>query len=98
MTDMNTQEMFDCGDALDIAHAEALYERLSQVLEKGQDITLDASAVERADTAGLQVMCGFMQSVSVANIGCTWHAPTPAIYETAALLDLVECLQLPELG
>ena len=44
---------------LDVTGATALRERLIAALDVGLPVTLDATAVERVDTAALQVLIAF---------------------------------------
>ncbi|MBT10901.1 MAG: hypothetical protein CMI02_02560 [Oceanospirillaceae bacterium] len=53
MTDTIT---IDCGQRLSIDQAEALFSEAEKSVHHGGEITLDASAVQFCDTAGLQLL------------------------------------------
>ena len=84
-----------CDDSLDIAGAAALRQQLIQALERGKSpVVFDASNVERADTAALQLLAAFFKDAGAADIQAQWKDPSAALCEAAALLGLREVLSL----
>ena len=53
---MSSKTTFSCGNSLDITHVTGLYNRLERSLHKSNVIELKAEAVEKVDTAGLQLL------------------------------------------
>lgn len=83
-----------CGEALDISQAAELHARLMDALAGRRAVTLDASAVEQADTAGFQVLCAFVRDARAENIAVTWRQPSELFCRTANLMGLNEFLGL----
>ena len=82
------------GEALDIAHASKLKERLAGCLAKNLPVSVSAEKVEKADTAGLQIMCCFIKEVEQMGNSVTWQKPNDSIYTIAQLLGLTSALRL----
>lgn len=82
------------GDALDIAHASKLKERLRSCLAKNLPVQITADKVEKVDSAGLQLMCSFIKQVETMGNTVTWHKTSDPIYTIAALLGLTGNLKL----
>jgi len=83
-----------CDEVLDIAIAADLREALLEALRGGQPVTLDGSAVERADTAALQVLAAFFQDARSRGIPVRWHSPSAALLQAATLLGMVDILAM----
>lgn len=83
-----------CGDTIDISAVSGFRTQLLEALESGQAIELDASELERADTAALQLLSVFMQEANSQQQAVTWKEPSQALYESAALLGLSKLLHL----
>jgi len=56
---------------------------------------LNASQVDRVDTATLQVLGAFIQDVNTQQQTVQWEAPSEPLCQSAALLGLSEILCLP---
>jgi anti-anti-sigma factor len=91
---MTTKTTFSCGEALDIVHAIALHNRLQKSLSKSSTIELKADKVEKADTAGLQLMLSLSQEVQKTSGELIWKNPSPALIKAAHLLGLDKPLNL----
>lgn len=91
---MNDKTTVSLGTALDIMHASGLKERLTAALEKKPHIVLLAEKVERADTAGLQLIYSFRQAVTASNKQMSWKKPSDALLQASDLLDLTAALGL----
>lgn len=83
-----------CGDSIDISVVAGFRTQLLEALGSGKSIELDASELERADTAGLQLLSAFIQEADSQQQTITWKDPSPALCESAALLGLSEFLHL----
>lgn len=78
-----------------VKDAAALKQSLCAVLDSEAAVTLDVSAVERIDTAAIQVLCAFVrQRIADARI-VIWLGVPAALREAAGLLGVRELLMLP---
>ncbi|GAB6039401.1 STAS domain-containing protein [Endothiovibrio diazotrophicus] len=83
------------GEALDIAHVGELYERLVEVLRQGRQPALDATALERVDAAGVQLLAAYGRELKGLGGRLEWRGePAAPLREAARLLDLGEALGL----
>jgi ABC-type transporter Mla MlaB component len=78
-----------------VAGASALKARLASLLDEPQPITLDISALQRIDTAGLQVLTGFIRERAGHGRTVEWRGTAPALTGAAQLLGLTALLRLP---
>ncbi|MDT8385397.1 MAG: STAS domain-containing protein [Gammaproteobacteria bacterium] len=83
-----------CGEVLDITSVADFRLQLLEALTTKQPVELDASGVERADTAALQLLSAFMQDAHSQQQTVHWKDPSPALRQSAALLGLSPFLQL----
>jgi anti-anti-sigma regulatory factor len=81
-----------------ISDAPDLKDKLSGLLEEPQAVTLDVSALERIDTAGLQVIAAFVRERSARALKTEWRGSAPALTCAVRLLGLASVLRLPELA
>jgi anti-anti-sigma regulatory factor len=58
-------------------------------------IVLDGQAVERIDTASLQLLALFRREVNTRGGTVSWRGPSVALHEAADLLGLAPLLELP---
>ncbi|MGN6119709.1 MAG: STAS domain-containing protein [Rhodanobacter sp.] len=72
----------------------ALKEQLQQVLQHG-DIVIDAQALERVDTAALQLLVLFRRELEHNGGALAWRGTNEVLHEAAALLGLEQSLNLP---
>lgn len=91
---MSDKTTVSLGTALDIMHASGLKERLIAALEKKPHIVLIAENVERADTAGLQLIYSFKQAVEASKKQMSWKKPSDALLQASDSLDLTTALGL----
>ncbi len=91
---MASKSSFSCGKSLDITQADKLHKRLMSTLEKGLDIELSGDQVERADTAGLQLLLAFYQTATHQGTSITWKNPSEALLSSAKRLGLASELGL----
>ena len=91
---MASKTTFSCGKALDITQAAALHGRLLKALNKSSHIELKADQVEKADTAGLQLLAALHREASSTGGAIVWKQPSDTVCETAELLGLTAILQL----
>ncbi|HEC20228.1 MAG TPA: STAS domain-containing protein [Gammaproteobacteria bacterium] len=96
MADDFTQ--IDCGTTLDIACVAAFCMQCLAALEVKQKIVLQASELERVDTAALQVLVSLFQGARLQRQAVQWQSPSEALYQSAALLGLSDLLDLQDSG
>lgn len=76
----------------------ALKTQLLEVLERGDIVMLDGSAVERIDTAALQLLVIFQREVAAGDHQADWHGASDVLREAADLLGMAQLLKLPAVG
>ena len=91
---MSKPVVVDLPSNLTIATAETLHEQLEPLLNGSDDIVLNASAVERADTAGLQVLLAFSKALEARSVAITWSVPAKPLVDAAEQLGLKQLLAL----
>lgn len=85
---------FDLPENLTIATAELLHEQLEPFVNGNQDVVLNGSAVNRVDTAGLQLIYAFQQALKSHDASASWSAPSNTLLEVAEQLGLTQHLAL----
>lgn len=81
-----------------VADAGTLKSGLAKLLETSSVVTLDVSAVQRIDTAGLQILTTFVRERESQGRQVQWQGSAPALALAAQLLGLRSLLQLPAPG
>jgi ABC-type transporter Mla MlaB component len=77
-----------CGKVLGISKVSELYLSLRESLKSSLYIKIDASCVERVDTAGLQLLCAFVSESIQSGKKIQWHRPTQELIYSAKLLQI----------
>lgn len=80
---------------LSISEAENLYKGLAKVFKRKPPLVLDASKVERVDTASIQVLACFCHSAHERDIELSWHKPSINFCRAAELAGLNTVLGMP---
>ena len=78
-----------------VADASTLKSGLAKLLEDSGVVTLDIGAVQRIDTAGLQVIATFVRERESRGRQVEWRGTAPALTAAAKLLGLSSLLKLP---
>jgi ABC-type transporter Mla MlaB component len=78
-----------------VAEAVSLKDRLAALLEEPQPVTLDVAALQRIDTAGLQVLAAFVRERADNGRAVEWQGTVPVLTTAAQLLGLTSVLKLP---
>lgn len=81
-----------------VKDAAALKTSLCAFSNHGDAVTLDVSAVERVDTATMQLLCAFVRDRSGRNQGVTWRGESPALQDAVRLLGVGALLGLESKG
>jgi phospholipid transport system transporter-binding protein len=77
-----------------VAAADALKSELVRRLEEPEPVTLDVGALQRIDTAGLQLLAAFVRDRRTAGRAIEWRGRAPALEAAAGLLGLNDMLEL----
>jgi ABC-type transporter Mla MlaB component len=81
-----------------VADAGLLKIHLAKLLDASAIVTLDISAVQRIDTAGLQVIAAFVRERESRGRQVQWRGQAPALSNAARLLGLSQVLRLAAIG
>ena len=79
-----------------LAGATALKTSLCALSAQAGTVTLDASGVERIDTAALQLLAAFVRDRRLAGHAVEWHAVSAAMASAARVLGMSSMLSLAE--
>lgn len=80
----------------DISKAETLHERLEALLGSATRVDIDATQVERIDTAMLQLLTAFFRALDKHHTQARIFNPSRAFADTARLLGLAPILHLSD--
>jgi ABC-type transporter Mla MlaB component len=78
-----------------VAQADSLRSQLARRLDESGAVTVDVSAVQRIDTAGLQLLAAFVRDRRTAGRAVEWRGRASALDAAAGLLGLRDMLELP---
>ena len=78
-----------------VSDAGSLKERLTGLLDEPQAVTLDVTALQRIDTAGLQVITAFVLDRAANGRPTEWQGTAPVLATAAQLLGLTFIFKLP---
>src|ERR1700737_1983716 len=78
-----------------VSDAGSLKERLAGLLDEPQAVTLDITALQRIDTAGMQVITAFVRERAGHGRPVEWQGTAPVLATAARLLGLTSLLKLP---
>ena len=79
-----------------LAESAGLKSALCALLANAEPVTLDAAAVERIDTATLQLLAAFVRDRRLAGGAIEWRSVSAAVREAARLLGMDSMLSLSE--
>jgi anti-anti-sigma regulatory factor len=79
-----------------VREAEAFKVALQAAEDSSGDFTIQAGAVERIDTAALQLLLGFAARLRLTDRRLVWAAVPPALRQGARQLGVERALGLPE--
>jgi phospholipid transport system transporter-binding protein len=77
-----------------VVQADTLKSELARRVAQPQPVGLDVSALQRIDTAGLQLLAAFVRDRRTAGRAIEWHGRSPALEAAAGLLGLNAMLEL----
>jgi ABC-type transporter Mla MlaB component len=79
-----------------VKDAAALKSSLCAVANESAAVTLDTSAVERVDTATMQLLCAFVRDRSARNQSVVWRGVSQALNDAMRLLGVAAMLGFAE--
>lgn len=79
-----------------VKDAAALKTSLCAAVESPDSVVLDAAAVERVDTATMQLLCAFVRERAAHSRAVVWRGTPSALTEAARLLGAQSLLGLPQ--
>ena len=85
----------ECAEVLDIAGVAEFHARCLEALGTRKNLRLNASQLDRVDTAALQVLSAFIQDANTQEQTVEWENPSESLCQSAALLGLSKILCLP---
>ncbi len=91
MTETST---FDLPATMTISSVEALHEAMEPIVLQGCDVVVNGQAVEKIDTAGLQLVLAFKTAMTRQNVNFSWSACSDLLRESAQQLGLSQALTL----
>lgn len=77
-----------------LREAEALKAALLAAEDSSGDFVIDGAAVERVDTAGLQLLAGFVVRLRLTDRRLAWRAASTPLRDAARQLDLAQAMAL----
>lgn len=78
-----------------VSDADSLKEHLAGLLDEPLPVRLNVTALQRIDTAGLQLITAFVRERAGRGRLVEWQGSAPALTTAAQLLGLASVLKLP---
>jgi len=79
-----------------VKDAAALKTSLCAIANESASVTLDTSAVERVDTATMQLLCAFVRDRGTRNQRIVWRGQSQALHDAVRLLGVGSLLGFDE--
>ena len=86
--------IIDCGDALTVANAADMHQKLQAALNNSSTINLKADEVEKVDTAGLQLFVALSKEIERVSGEVIWQQPSDSLKQAAVTLGLTNAIGL----
>jgi ABC-type transporter Mla MlaB component len=83
------------GEQLVIGEVGTLHGQALEAFDAGAALRVDCSRVERADTAGVQLLVAMQREAARRGTALEWLDPTPALRDAVRCLALDDTLALP---
>lgn len=77
-----------------INHVEDIQAQFNDIMTSGDEVIVDISGVEKADTACLQLLCVVQKSLGELGHKISWQGTSEALTSTAKLIGVNEFLNL----
>ena len=78
----------------DISKSEAIHEKLESFLNSGSEIRIDASQVDRIDTAVLQMLISLSRTLEKQHLSAPIFNPSDNFMSTVKLMGVKEHLKI----
>jgi ABC-type transporter Mla MlaB component len=78
-----------------VSDAGPLKASLAELLSEAQPVTLEVHALQRIDTAALQLLAAFVRERDSNGRAVEWRGSSPALWTAARLLGVTSHLKLP---
>lgn len=91
---MSKKTTVNIGSALDIMHVSTLKERLFKASAKNLPVVLVCDKVEKADTAGLQLIYAFIRQIENQGHQVSWQKPSEILIQVSQALGMQQALYL----
>ncbi len=85
---MQTISEIQCGEQLTVAQVADLYPRLLETLAEGQAVSIDISAIERTDAAGIQLLYGFQRDAVAQQLVIIWSQASNIFCDAVDILGM----------
>lgn len=92
--DRNSKVTLKLPKQLIINHVEDLYAQFNDLMESGDEVIIDISDVEKADTACLQLLCVVQKNLISVGHKISWQGRSEALTSNAKLIGVSEFLNL----
>lgn len=90
------EEAIQLPGELTIARSGEFYQRFTELMEQGRDIALDASEVDRIDTAFIQLLYQVQRALAETSHRLKWINTSEALVRSVELLGMDEQLSLAD--
>ncbi|MFT4720578.1 MAG: phospholipid transport system transporter-binding protein [Candidatus Azotimanducaceae bacterium] len=84
-------------ERFDISAAEAVHQQLEDAMSQGKAVVLQAAAVTRLDTTGVQMLLAFFKEAKATDLDVSWEEPSSVIIQVCESLQLSEHVGLDKL-
>lgn len=91
---MSDAKVVACPQLMDVAHAAETHKMMLTELEGEGPVQIDASAVERTDAAGVQLLYAFIHELEQANRSWSWAGTSQSVIDAVRLAGLGEACGL----
>lgn len=87
-------QVLELKESLDISVVEKLYESLNDITQIGDSVRIGVGNVERIDTAAMQLLYSYQQSMDKKHTMVSFVGPSKAFMESLTLLGMQNFLNI----
>lgn len=95
VSDNGSERTVLLGTDCTMAEATGLHERLSRLLDGTEAVVIDATDIERVDTAGIQLLTGFTIDCMERGIVFVWAGRSPVFQRSVQMLGVGALMESP---
>ena len=85
---MDSISEIQCGEQVTIAQCADMYAQLLEAMAEGQAVNIDISAVERIDTAALQLLYAFQRDAKAQGLVTLWSDASKVFCDAVDILGM----------